>query len=151
MPTSRTVPVTKKTRNQRALLLGIGFACCFAYAVTSAADVLVITDRRHPIKARSTVRVIELDAAERLVDSQLEAHLPADPGQAATIAQQRLKNGGAALQKRLALAYQSVVEVWSLGVTKIPAIVVDRRYVVYGEADVERAVSLIEQYRSTNP
>lgn len=151
MPASRTLPVTQKTRNQRTLVLAIGFAFCFACAITSAADVLVITDRQHPIKARSTIRVIELDAAERLVDSQLEAHLPADPQQAAAIARQRLKNGDAVLQKRLALACQSVVEAWGLGVTKVPAVVVDRRYVVYGEPDVDHAVSLIEQYRSTQP
>ena len=125
--------------------------CCSSCAVTLAADVLVVTDRHHPMRVRSTVRVIELDAAERLVESQLEAQLPADPQQAATIARQRLKNGGAALQKRLALAYQSVVEAWSLGITKIPAVVVDRKFVVYGEPDVNRAVSLIEQYGSTQP
>ena len=112
---------------------------------------MVVTDRHHPMRVRSTVRVIELDAAERLVESQLEVQLPADPQQAATIARQRLKNGGAALQKRLALAYQSVVEAWSLGITKIPAVVVDRKFVVYGEPDVNRAVSLIEQYGSTQP
>lgn len=95
--------------------------------------------------------MIELDAPERFVQSELAAHLPTAPEQAAAIARQRLADGGAALQKRLALAYQGVVEAWSLGITRVPAVVVDRRYVVYGEADVDRAVSLIEQYRSTHP
>jgi len=34
---------------------------------------------------------------------------------------------------------------------KIPAVVVDRRYVVYGEPDVPRAVARIDAYRSTQP
>ena len=94
--------------------------------------------------------MIQLDEPERL-ESQLAAHLPADPEQAAAIARQRLQDGGTALHKRLALAYQGVVEAWSLGISKIPAVVVDRRYVVYGETDVDRAVSLIERYRSAQP
>ena len=34
---------------------------------------------------------------------------------------------------------------------KLPAVVVDRRYVVYGEADVSRAVARIETYRRLQP
>ena len=97
------------------------------------------------------MRVIELDAPERLVESELSSRLPSDPKQAVAIARQRLRDAGAVFQNRLALAYQGVVEAWSLGITRIPAVVVDRKYVVYGEPDVNRAVSLIEQYRSTQP
>ena len=50
--------------------------------------------------------------------------------------------------RRMAAAYQDIVEVWSFGVTKLPAVIVDRRYVVYGEPDVNSAVSLIKRYRS---
>ncbi|ENJ2046957.1 DUF1525 domain-containing protein, partial [Pseudomonas aeruginosa] len=35
--------------------------------------------------------------------------------------------------------------------TSIPAVVVDKRYVVYGEPDVARAVARIEQRRRTQP
>lgn len=150
MSASRMTPLSQDFW-QRVLLLA---SCCvlsLLCAITSASDVLVFTDRQHPVKSRSSVRVIELDAPERLLVSELAAHLPTDPERAAAIARQRLQNGDAALQKRLALAYQSVVEAWSLGIAKIPAVVVDRRYVVYGEPDVDHAVSLIEQYRSTQP
>ncbi|NQB78478.1 DUF1525 domain-containing protein, partial [Pseudomonas aeruginosa] len=34
---------------------------------------------------------------------------------------------------------------------KIPAVVVDRRYVVYGEPDVSRAVARINAYQSAQP
>ena len=40
---------------------------------------------------------------------------------------------------------------WSLGIAKIPAVVVDRRYVVYGEANVARALARIEEYRRAQP
>lgn len=117
----------------------------------SAADVLVVTDQQHPVSARIGMRVIDLDAPGRIVDSALAAGLPADPTRAAAIARQRLQGGSDALQKRLALAYQGVIEAWSLGITKIPAVIVDRQYVVYGVPDVDRALELIDQYRSTRP
>jgi len=122
-----------------------------AGTATRASGVLVFTDRQHPFRASSPVRVIELDAPERLLKSELVAHLSTDPEQAAAVAKQRLGHGGAALQKRLVTAYQGVVEAWGLGITKIPAVVVDRQYVVYGVPDVDRALELIEQYRSAQP
>jgi integrating conjugative element protein (TIGR03757 family) len=42
-----------------------------------------------------------------------------------------------------------VLDAFSLGVTKVPAVVVDRRYVVYGEHDVAAALALIAAYRSS--
>lgn len=149
MSTSHTAPASQ-TRWHRAFIFATGIAFILASAITSASDVLVVTNRQHPVKAPPAVRVIQLDEPERL-ESQLAAHLPADPQQAVAIARQRLHIGGTSLHKRLALAYQGVVESWSLGISKIPAVVVDRRYVVYGETDVDRAVSLIERYRSTQP
>lgn len=118
--------------------------------VYAAAEVRVFTDRDHPIQAPAGVPVIELDAAAH-IESALAADLPSEPARAAVIVQQRLKDGGAALQRRLADAYQNVVDAWSLSVTKIPAVVVDQRYVVYGETDVTRALALIEAYRRTEP
>jgi integrating conjugative element protein (TIGR03757 family) len=53
----------------------------------------------------------------------------------------RLKDGGATLQRRLAAAFQGMTDAWSLSVTKIPAVVVDQRYVVYGEPDYSSVAS----------
>lgn len=111
---------------------------------------LVVTDSRHPVQAPAGVRIIELDQATR-IEVELAAHLPADPQQAAAAVRQRLHDGGEALQRRIGHAYQGVADAWGLGIAKIPAVVVDRRYVVYGEPDVSRAVARINAYRSTQP
>lgn len=111
-----------------------------------AADVLAITDSRHPVQAPGGVRIIELDAPAR-IEAELAANLPADPGEAAAVAQQRLRDGGTELQRRIRQAYQAVADAWGLGVVKIPAVVVERRYVVYGESDVAEAIARIEAYR----
>jgi integrating conjugative element protein (TIGR03757 family) len=121
-----------------------------APATPLTADILVFTDRHNSIEALANMRVIELDAPAR-IESELASGLPTDPTQAAAIVQQRLKDGGTELQRRLASAYQGVTDAWSLGVTKFPAVVVDRRYVIYGEHDVASALARIEEYRRTKP
>ncbi|WP_425510622.1 TIGR03757 family integrating conjugative element protein [Xanthomonas prunicola] len=111
---------------------------------------LVITDSRHPVRTMGGELLIELDEAPR-IEAELSAALPADPDQATAIARRRLNQGGADLQHRIASAYQGVTDAWRLGITSIPAVVVDRRYVVYGEPDVARAIARIEQHRRTQP
>ena len=117
---------------------------------TFAANVVVVTDSRHPVKTMGGERLIELDEGPR-IEAELSAQLPADPEQATAIVKRRLNNGGADLQRRIASAYQGVADAWSLGVTSIPAVVVDQRYVVYGEPDVARAVARVAQHRRPQP
>ncbi len=134
--------------------LGLAVALPTSLAVfspaTFAADVVVVTDSRHPVKNMGGERLIELGETPR-IEAELSANLPADPERAAAIVRQRLKQGGTDLQRRIGTAYQGVTDAWSLGVTTIPAVVVDQRFVVYGEPDVARAVARIEQHRRTQP
>lgn len=116
----------------------------------TAAEVLVITDSGHPVQVAAGTRVIELDLPAR-IEAELAAGLPTDPTQAAAIVQQRLREGGQDLQRRIGRAYQDVTQAWGLGIAKVPAVVVDRHYVVYGESDVARAAARIETYRRTQP
>ena len=131
------------------LALWVVVSSVFSTAAT-AAEVLVITDGGHPVQVAAGTRVIELDLPAR-IEAELAAGLPTDPTQAAAIVQQRLREGGQDLQRRLGRAYQDVTQAWGLGITKVPAVVVDRRYVVYGEPDVAHAAARIETYRNTQP
>ncbi|WP_349608047.1 TIGR03757 family integrating conjugative element protein [Cupriavidus sp. DF5525] len=115
-----------------------------------AADVLVITDSRHPVRTMGGERVIELDLPSR-IEAELSAGLPADASRAADLVRQRMSGGKDELQLRIGLAYQGVADAWRLGVVKVPAVVVDRRYVVYGDPDVARAVARIESHRREQP
>jgi len=115
------------------------------------AQVWVITDSRHPVTGNASVqRVIQLDTAQQ-IETELSAHLPADPQQATTLVQQRLNHGGASLQQRLRDAYQGITDAWSMGITTLPAVVVEQRYVVYGEANLDKALATIDQYRKEHP
>ncbi|WP_338544760.1 TIGR03757 family integrating conjugative element protein [Pseudomonas benzopyrenica] len=130
-----------------ARLLGFVLAtCCTPFAI---ADVLAISDAAHPLTNSVGARVVLLDAPERL-EQQLSEGLPAEPRQAVAIMQQRRRSASAQqLGRDLAKAHQDVADAWSLGVAKLPAVVVDRRYVVYGQPDVAAAVASIERYRSS--
>ena len=138
------------SRRPLAARLTTGLCAALLGSIATAADVLVVTDSHHPVQAPAGMRVIELDQAAR-IEFELAAHLPADPQQAAALVRQRLHDGGEALQRRIGHAYQGVADAWGLGIAKIPAVVVDRRYVVYGEPHVSRAVARINAYRSTQP
>lgn len=145
--TARTGRPAASDALRRVWILLLVTACGLACEVpASATEVWVITDREHPIQVTPGVRLIELDAPAR-IKAELSSKLPSDPAQASLIVQQRLKHGGAELQERLARAHQGVIDAWSLGVTKVPAIVVDRRYIVYGETDTLRALACVENYR----
>lgn len=116
-----------------------------------AQEVWFITDSTQPLQGtRIPTRTIELDAARR-IEAELSAGLPRDPQEAESIVRQRLQVGGPTLQRRLQTAYQGITDAWSLGITSIPAVVVNQRYVVYGEPDVARAVARIEQHRRAQP
>ncbi len=115
------------------------------------AELWVITDSSHAVSGTHTPsRVIELNTAQR-IEAELSDRLPNDPQRAAALVQRRLREGGSPMQERLANAYQGVADAWSLGITTLPAIVVDQRYVIYGETDLDRAVSRIEHYRRGQP
>ena len=118
-------------------------------AIARATEVWVITDRAHPVTGQ-TDRHILLDGVTQL-ESELATGLPSEADTAAGIVQQRLSDGGTGLQRRFAATYQGVTDAWSLGITKIPAVVVDRRFVVYGEANVAHAVARIEQHQRELP
>ncbi|SDS20447.1 integrating conjugative element protein, PFL_4709 family [Halopseudomonas litoralis] len=121
----------------------------FAVLSTShahATGLIVVTDSLHPIQAPAGARVIMLDAPAR-IEAELDVGLSGGASRSAAIVRRRLGEGGEALQYRIAKAYQDVVDAWSLGITAIPAVVVDQRYVIYGEANVTQAIARIEAHR----
>lgn len=118
----------------------------FATQGATAADIRIFAARTISISAPANTAVIYLDDATA-IEARLSANLPANQDRAETIARRRLQAGGQVFQHELAIAWQGVADAWSLGIITLPAIVVDRRYVVYGEPDVAKAVARIEAYR----
>lgn len=109
----------------------------------------VVTDHAHPVTNSADHRVIVLDEKQRL-EEHLTSKMPPDPIQAvATIQTYLASPEGTRFQHELTQAQQGITDAWSLGVEKIPAVVVDRRHVVYGEPDVDKAIRLVDKARSS--
>jgi integrating conjugative element protein (TIGR03757 family) len=85
------------------------------------------------------------------IEAGLSHGLASDPTRAAQQVQHKLRAEGGQVSRRLSLAYQSVVEAWRVGILKVPAVVVDGRFVVYGDTDIAHALSLIGQYQEARP
>ncbi|MDU9402585.1 TIGR03757 family integrating conjugative element protein [Pseudomonas sp. zfem004] len=135
----KLLPPTWRAVSALALALASG---------TVHAETWAVTDSAHPLTAvPAGVRVIQLDDQQR-IEAQLSQKLPPNPHQAALAARQLMSSpAGAALMQQLAAAQQGNADAWSVGVSKVPAVVVDRRYVVYGQPDVTAALRAISQAR----
>ena len=123
--------------------------CAFLFAGTSARaqNLIVVTDTQHPMPhIPDGAQVIQLDAADEINDLYF-GNLPSDPVQAEKAARERIQHIDQIYQNTLRAALQGAVDAWTLGVTKIPAVIVDQRYVVYGESNVEQAVLRIKAYQ----
>ncbi|WP_040069080.1 TIGR03757 family integrating conjugative element protein [Pseudomonas batumici] len=125
----------------------LGLSALLTIAPSCFASTWVITDSAHPVEVTADVRLIHLDRLDHL-EAVLSGQLPADPALAQALFQESLTTEAAA---EISQAHQDVVEAWSLGVTKMPAVVVDQRYVVYGDPNLERALAKIEQFRRDQP
>ncbi|RMT95163.1 hypothetical protein ALP39_200158 [Pseudomonas marginalis pv. marginalis] len=114
------------------------------------AEILAITDRASALSNSPAGRIIFLDEKERL-EEQISLELPYDTRQAAASVQAYLSSpAGRKFKSDLLQAQEGVTDAWSLGIEKIPAVVVDRRYVIYGETDVAKAVERINQARGSS-
>ncbi|MBN5444827.1 TIGR03757 family integrating conjugative element protein [Serratia ureilytica] len=110
------------------------------------AGTVLYTDSHHPpTNIDASVSVIYLDGPEQL-QKQMFGELSSNPGEAERQAQAVLKSPQwQANEQQLATVYRAVVRAWELGVKKVPAVVFDDTDVVYGTADVAKAVALRAQ------
>lgn len=110
----------------------------------SHADVLVFTNHTNPVTNVGSDSVIYLDQPQH-IESKLSEGLSSDPVEAEQQASRRVQDRG--MQQSLVQSYLQVVKAWQLGVVKVPAVVVDGRYVVYGQPDVQKALQQIVKYQ----
>lgn len=114
---------------------------------TSSAIPWVITDSTHPIEPTNEIRLILIDQLSALED-ELSSRLPSSPAVAEAMFGERMT---AQMSAKIENAHQDIFDTWRLGVTKIPAVVADGKYVVYGDSNVERALTKIQLYREAHP
>ncbi|MFJ5317520.1 TIGR03757 family integrating conjugative element protein [Pectobacterium versatile] len=106
------------------------------------ANPVVYTDQQHPpSNLTPETQVVWLDAPERLqraVFGEFSASMEQATGQVQAVMRspqwQQHEND-------LQTVYRGVVHAWEIGVQKYPAVVFDDRDVVYGTADVAKALA----------
>ena len=101
----------------------------------------------HEVRGAEGAKVFYVDAVERLAAS-LSAGLPADPAQAAALARQRFDALSQADRQAAGAGAEALALATQYGLTKVPAIVFDRRAVVYGVLDVDKARALYRAWRA---
>ena len=119
-----------------------------ASPAAGAGDVVAFTLSSMPLRATGGATVHVLDARDAYAEA-FGADLPGDPERALAEARRRMATAaGRAALARIAEAAAGNVLAGRLGIEKLPAVVVDGRYVVYGVRDVARAVERVEAWRA---
>ena len=119
-----------------------------ASPAAGAGDVVAFTLSSMPLRATGGAAVHVLDARDGYA-AAFGADLPADPERALAEARRRMATpAGRTALARIAEAAAGNVLASRFGIEKLPAVVVDGRYVVYGVRDVARAVERVEAWRA---
>ena len=128
----------------------LGFALALAAwpgPAAVAGEVVAFTLSSMPLRAAGGATVHLLDARDGHAEA-FGADLADDPERALAEARRRLATpAGRAALARIAAAAADNALAGRLGIEKLPAVVVDGRYVVYGVRDVARAVERIAAWR----
>ena len=129
----------------------LGFALALVAwpgAGAGAGDVVAFTLSSMPLRAGAGAAVHVLDARDGYAEA-FGADLPGDPERALAEARRRLSSpAGRAALARIAAAAAGNALAGRLGIEKLPAVVVDGRYVVYGVRDVAQAAKWVEAWRA---
>ncbi|MCY9848903.1 TIGR03757 family integrating conjugative element protein [Pectobacterium jejuense] len=106
------------------------------------ANPVVYTDQQHPpSNLTPETQIVWLDAPERLQHSVF-GEFPASMEQATEQALAVMRSPQWQQHENdLQTAYRGVIHAWEIGVRKYPAVVFDDRDVVYGTADVAKALA----------
>ncbi|MGJ8518376.1 hypothetical protein LMG33810_002744 [Carnimonas sp. LMG 33810] len=118
------------------------------WSAIACAGVEIFTSSEMPVSnVPSDAVTVSIDSGEKL-DDQISADLPDDPDEAEAVMHRRMRSPEyRAHAEQLNQAYTGLARAWILGIQKIPAVVVDERYVVYGQPDVSKALDEIQSER----
>lgn len=105
-----------------------------------AASVEVFTVSTVPVSAPNSVRVHVLDGLT-LVKQRLSAGLPNRPEAATELLEARVKTEGVALRRQVLAAVESMQRARALKIDRVPAVVIDGKYIVYGLPSVQESLA----------
>ncbi|MFP1824522.1 TIGR03757 family integrating conjugative element protein [Lonsdalea quercina] len=96
--------------------------------------------------------VVQVLEDTRQWEQTLFANLSASPKQAERQVLLRMQQTDWQEQEaQLTRAYQVLMDAWSMGIAKVPAVVFEDKYVVYGTTDIGLARQKLEAWRERQP
>lgn len=122
------------------------FVCLFTSQTVfgDSPNVVVFTTSYLPVEVNAGQDVIyyELDVADQVIDN-LSGGLSSEASVAERQALERIESSeGIAALHRMQTSFEGAVLAWQLGVTELPAVMVNGDVVVVGVMSVEEAVSI---------
>ncbi|HCL5064030.1 TPA: TIGR03757 family integrating conjugative element protein [Salmonella enterica] len=128
------------------------FPFLFLTSVPVPAQTVIYTTARYPVENPEPGVVIQVLEDIHSLEQSLFPALSQHPERAEQQAREQMKQSDWREQEaRLTRAYQSLLDAYALGVEKIPAVVLDERYVVYGTTDIRVAEKKRDTWQETQP
>ncbi|USB67181.1 TIGR03757 family integrating conjugative element protein [Klebsiella pneumoniae] len=113
---------------------------------------VIYTTAKYPVTAPQPGEQVQLLEDIRVLEQMLFPALSGTPAQAERDAKQRMQHRDWQVQEaRLTRAYQVLLDAYMTGIQKLPAVVFDDKYVVYGTTDVTQARQKLEVWREQQP
>lgn len=116
------------------------FPFLFLPSALVSAQTVIYTTARYPVENPEPGVVIQILEDIHSLEQSLFPTLSQHPEQAELQARERMQQTDWREQEtRLTRAYQSLLDAYTLGVEKVPAVVLDEKYVVYGTTNIRVA------------
>ncbi|KAA8994693.1 MULTISPECIES: TIGR03757 family integrating conjugative element protein [Pectobacteriaceae] len=133
------------------------FRCFLTLLITlatqsTAAQAIIYTTGKWPVISPQPDTVVQILEDVQNREQTLFPNLYTSPEQAERQALLRMQQPDwQEKEARLTRAYQALMDAWSLGISKVPAVVFEDKYVVYGTTDIGLARQKLEAWRERQP
>lgn len=142
----------KEGRKTKFYILSILFFFASLHASAQQPSIIVFysSDKSQVKNAPKHALIYDVTQTAKL-ERKMQSLLPNSKGLKNTrlIFQKKLKSNPQMkkIVKDIANSYEWLSVASSLGVAKIPAVIIDSQYVVYGEHNVKKAIALVDRYK----
>ncbi|EBL8291855.1 TIGR03757 family integrating conjugative element protein [Salmonella enterica] len=120
----------------------------FSTAPVALARTVIYTTEHYPVANPEPGVLVQTLENVQMLEQSLFPSLSSDPALAQQQIKQRMqKSDWQEQEARLTSAYQVLTDAYTLGIEKVPAVVFDGRYVVYGTTDIRLAEKKLNEWR----
>lgn len=121
-------------------------------AQTACAQAVIFTTPEYPVDEPEPGVLVQILENVHTLEQSLFPALSESPAKAEQQARMRMKQPDWQEQEaRLSRAYQALTDAHALGIQKVPAVVFNDKYVIYGTTDAWLAQQMVDTWRELQP